>query len=71
MNEAAAAVIILLAKYGPVLVEEILTVAHKNDASLSEWLALFNRVKTYEDYVKPLPFPPPTVPATPPPAPVG
>ena len=53
MNELAASILILLAKYGPTVVEEIVLLTQKETITVDEWKSLFAKLKTYEEYVAP------------------
>lgn len=41
----------ILLKYGPVVAQELVALFHKTEPTLDDWNALFDKVKTYEDYV--------------------
>lgn len=48
MTPLAEAIIVLTAKYGPVLVQKIVQVSNKNDIKLSDWDALFDEIKAMD-----------------------
>lgn len=53
MSPLATAIITLTAQYGLPLVEKLITIANKPDATVEDWQALFdeNRGKRVDDYV--------------------
>lgn len=48
MSEVAAAVLVLTAKYGPVLVEKLIAVAHKPKPTREEWAEVFAEAKSLD-----------------------
>jgi hypothetical protein len=52
---AVEAIVILTAKYGPLLAQQFVTLLHKKDVTLDDWNALFAQVKSYEEIMADVP----------------